>query len=116
MQHFPSDKAVLLSVREVSETMAFQANVEPLKADNGHIRTLNTESSKSVVTARKHKVSCLANHGLVHPDSENLVCPSGRTNESSKTFDCPRTHLLLQSSISSATFPGVESSLPVTAT
>lgn len=36
------DKVVLLSVREVSETMVFQANVELRTADDGRIRALDT--------------------------------------------------------------------------
>ncbi len=93
------------------------ANVELLTADDGGIRARETESSKSVVTGERYIVSCLANRGLVQPDPEILVCHSGRTNDGSEMFDCPRTCLPLQShrsSMSSAPLPGVKSNLSVT--
>ncbi len=111
------EKVVLLSVREVSETMVLKANVELLMADDGWIRALETESSKSVITGERHIVSCLANRVLVQPDPEILVCHSGRTNDGSEMFNCPRTCLSLQShrsSMSSAPLPGVKSNLSVT--
>ncbi|RXN38024.1 hypothetical protein ROHU_013956 [Labeo rohita] len=92
------DKVALSTPKGGSETMALQANEEPLSADGARIRAPDTESSKSVVTGETHIGSRPASRGLTHPDPETLIrqgrfsLDSGITVEDSEMCDCLQTH------------------------